>query len=196
MADLPINKPRRDFLLASTAAVGAVGVVGASLPFILSWKPSARARALGGPVKVNLANLGVGEIKIVEWRRKPVYVARHSAEVLAGLSLRSERLADPMSERSDQPEYSRNEHRSLREDVTVLVGLCTHLGCAPAHVFSTEPQAFDPQWQGGFFCPCHGSKFDVVGRVYRNVPAPQNLTVPSHYFADDQTLIIGEDPPV
>lgn len=195
MADIPVNQARRSFLLGATAALGGAGVIGASLPFILSWKPSARARALGGPTKVNLSKIAQGEVKVVEWRRKPVYVVRQHPEILALLSDRPERLADPMSLRSDQPEYSQNPHRSSREDITVLIGLCTHLGCAPATVLNAESQAFDPQWQGGFFCPCHGSKFDAVGRVYRNVPAPTNLAVPEHYFADENTLIIGASPP-
>lgn len=192
----PVNQTRRSFLLGVTATLGAVGATAASLPFILSWKPSARAKALGGPVKVNLARLLPGGLKVVEWRRKPVYVVRLNEQAMAHLGDNTARLADPLSERSKQPEYARNEHRSLRPDVVVLVGLCTHLGCAPAFSPQPRPESFDTEWQGGFFCPCHGSKFDLAGRVYRSVPAPTNLVVPAYHFADNQTLVIGIDPPV
>ena len=191
-----VNQQRRTFLLGATSALGAAGVVGASLPFILSWKPSARAKALGGPVKVHIGKLLPGELKVVEWRRKPVYIVRHTPENMDTFTYDPSRLADPESARSEQPEYALNESRSLRPDIGVLVGLCTHLGCAPAFAPQVRPEPFDAQWQGGFFCPCHGSKFDLVGRVYRNVPAPTNLMVPAHHFPDDQTLIIGQDPPV
>ncbi|MGI9345472.1 MAG: ubiquinol-cytochrome c reductase iron-sulfur subunit [Gammaproteobacteria bacterium] len=190
-----VNVARREFLIGSTSALGGAGIIGASLPFILSWKPSARAKALGGPVKVNLDNIKAGNLKVVEWRRKPVYVFRHTQETLAALSFDPERLADPDSKNSDQPSYATNQARSLRPDISVLVGLCTHLGCAPSFAPQKRPEPYDPEWQGGYFCPCHGSKFDLAGRVYRAVPAPTNLTVPAYHFADKSTLVIGQDPP-
>ena len=190
-----IDQARRSFLLGATSLLGSVGVVGASMPFILSWKPSARAKALGGPVKVNIGKLPAGELKVVEWRRKPVYVVRHSDASMQELLQNTQRLADPESLRSQQPDYARNDYRALRQDIVVLVGLCTHLGCAPAFAPLPRPEPYDTHWQGGFFCPCHGSKFDLAGRVYRNVPAPTNLAVPAYHFVDENTLIIGQDPP-
>ena len=184
---------RRKFLIGATATVGAVGVVGAAVPFVRSWQPSARARALGGDVAVDISKLQEGDMEVHEWRGRPVFVIRRLESEAQAIESNLSRLADPDSERSKQPEGAKNAQRSLRKDITVLVGLCTHLGCSPKYVPDTTPQEFDANWQGGFFCPCHGSKFDLIGRVYSAVPAPTNMDVPPHHFVDSTTLVIGSD---
>jgi len=186
---------RRKFLIGANLVVGSVGVVGLSVPFVGSWNPSARALAAGAPIKVDVSKLGPGEIlgPIPAWRDKPIFVIKRSEEMLEKLNGQNDRLADPESKRMQQPNYAKNETRSIRRDVIVLVGLCTHLSCSPKFRPAVQPESFDPNWVGGFYCPCHGSKFDLAGRVYAGVPAPSNMEVPPHYFESDSVVVIGED---
>lgn len=188
------DRSRRQWL-ALASATGGAGVVATSVPFVASMAPSERARAFGAPVEVDIGSLRPGELRTVEWRGKPVWLLRRTADMLAGLRNHDELLADPQSERRDQqPDYARNETRSVRPDTAVLVAICTHLGCIPS--FRPEPGAADigVSWPGGFYCPCHGSRFDLAGRVFKNVPAPSNLEVPPHRYAGASTLVIGEGP--
>ncbi|WP_058835281.1 ubiquinol-cytochrome c reductase iron-sulfur subunit [Luteimonas abyssi] len=193
-----VNTGRRRFLTATTAVVGAVGVVGAAVPFIKSWNPSARALLAGAPVTVDISALQEGQRLILEWRGQPIWVVKRSQATLEALPTLDGELSDPQSGNVDQqPEYIREanpELRSLKPEISVLVGLCTHLGCSPEMVAEIRPQPFDSNWKGGYFCPCHKSKFDMAGRVYAGVPAPTNLVVPPHYYEDDDTIVIGVDP--
>jgi len=195
LSDEGINEPRRNFLIGATAVIGSAGVVGVAIPFVGSWNPSAKALAAGAPIKVDISRMEPGDIlgPIPAWRDKPVFVVKRTDEMLASLSSKTSRLADPDSLADQQPEYARNESRSIRPDVLVLIGICTHLGCSPKFKPEIAPQEFDPEWVGGFYCPCHGSKFDMSGRVYSGVPAPTNLEVPPYYYEDDSVLVIGED---
>jgi len=190
-----VNKGRRRFLGAATTAVGAVGVVGVAVPFVKSWVPSEKAKAVGGPVKIDLSKLEEGALLTEEWRGKPIYVLKRSPEVLTALKgdeLKS-KLADPESaDEAQQPGYAKNDTRSVSEEVLVVEGVCTHLGCAPKLHYEVKPEPFDSEWLGGFFCPCHGSKFDLAGRVYSGVPAPSNLKIPPHSF-EGSKVIIGID---
>ena len=195
MSENSVNARRRNFLIGATSLVGAAGVVGVAVPFVGSWNPSARALAAGAPIKVDISKLAAGEIlgPLPAWRDKPIFVVKRSEDQLAQLNSRNERLADPESSRRQQPGYARNDTRSIKSDVLVLVGLCTHLGCSPQFKPVVRPEQFDAEWIGGFFCACHGSKFDLAGRVYAGVPAPSNLEVPPHYYENDSVLVIGED---
>ena len=189
-----VNKGRRRFLVAATSVAGAAGAVGVAVPFIASWNPSAKAKAAGAPVKVNLAKIEAGQQIIAEWRGKPVFVVRRTPEILENIKQLNQRVADPEStEESQQPSYAKNEFRSIKPEILVLVGLCTHLGCSPKFFPEVKPMEFDSEWKGGYHCPCHGSKFDLAGRVFKSVPAPINLEVPPYSFIDDNTLIIGVD---
>ncbi|HET8905025.1 MAG TPA: ubiquinol-cytochrome c reductase iron-sulfur subunit [Saccharospirillum sp.] len=190
-----VNKGRRRFLYIATGAMGAVGAVGVATPFVRSWYPSEKAKAIGAPVTVDISSLEPGEMRIVEWRGKPVFVVRRTEETIS--TLRSEelmeRLVDPRSQvESQQPEYAQNLVRSRSPELLVVEGVCTHLGCSPQFIPSVEPQSFDENWLGGFFCPCHGSRFDMAGRVFSGVPAPTNLVVPPHMI-EGSMLTIGED---
>lgn len=193
-----VDAGRRRFLTATTAVVGAVGVGVAAIPFIKSWNPSARARLAGAPVTVDISALAVGQRIVVEWRGQPIWIVRRSQAILEALPTLDGNLRDPMSQNADQqPRYvlgANPELRSIKPEVSVLVGLCTHLGCAPEMVAEIRPEPFDPNWKGGYFCPCHKSKFDMAGRVYAGVPAPTNLVVPPHHYVDDSTIVIGVDP--
>lgn len=190
-----VNESRRRFLIGATSAVGAVGVVGAAVPFVKSWTPSARARALGAPIKVDISKLKPGEMlgPIPAWRGKPVFVLRRTPKALELMRQLDAQLTDPHSEEDQQPEYARNEYRSRDPEIGVLLGLCTHLGCSPKYYGAVQPEPFDPQWKGGFFCPCHGSRFDLAGRVFSGVPAPTNLEVPPYSYESDTVIIIGVD---
>jgi len=190
-----VNTGRRNFLIGANLVVGSAGVVGMAVPFVASFNPSAKALAAGAPVKVDVSKLVSGEIlgPIPAWRDKPIFIVKRSESMLEKLNSQNSRLADPDSEREQQPEYAKNETRSIRQDIIVLVGLCTHLSCSPKFRPAVTPQSFDPEWMGGFYCPCHGSKFDLAGRVYAGVPAPSNLEVPPHYFESDAVIVIGED---
>jgi ubiquinol-cytochrome c reductase iron-sulfur subunit len=194
MAEQGVNHGRRRFLTATTAVVGGVGGVFAAVPFIKAWQPSARAQSAGAPVIADISKLEVGARVIQQWRGQPVWIVRRTPEVVQTLSSLDQQLRDPGSENLDQqPEYARNATRSRRPDVAVIVGICTHLGCSPTFFPEMLPQPFDSEWKGGFYCPCHNSRFDMAGRVYQNVPAPANLRVPPHYFVDDNTILIGLD---
>ena len=195
MSNDGVNTTRRRFLTAATSVVGAAGAVGVAVPFVGSWNPSAKAKAAGAPVKFDVSRLQPGEMKVVEWRGKPVYVVRRSAETLAALEGLRGTLKDPDSSNIDQqPEYVGKLSRSIKDELLVLVGLCTHLGCAPK--YRPEVGAADlggDAWLGGFFCPCHGSKFDLSGRVYQGVPASANLLVPPYSYESDSVIVIGVD---
>ena len=184
---------RRKFLIGANLVVGSVGVAGLSVPFVGSWNPSARALAAGAPIKVDVSKLGPGEIlgPIPAWRDKPIFVIKRSEEMLEKLNGQNDRLADPESKRMQQPNYAKNETRSIRRDVIVLVGLCTHLSCSPKFRPTVQPESFDPNWVGGFYCPCHGSKFDLAGRVVAGVPAPTNMEVPPYSFESENVIVIG-----
>lgn len=189
-----VNEGRRRVLTAMTSAVGAVGVVGAAVPFVGSWNPSAKAKAAGAPVEFNLSKVEPGQMVTVEWRGKPVYVLRRTPEALANLEKIEVKLKDPDSNNAVQPEYIKNKSRAIKDEYLILLGLCTHLGCAPS--YRPEVGAEDlggAEWLGGFFCPCHGSKFDMAGRVFDAVPAPVNLEIPPHKYVSDDVVIIGED---
>ena len=194
----PDHLGRRRFLTATTVAVGAVGAGFAAVPFIKSWNPSARAQLAGAPVTVDISALQEGQRLIVEWRGQPIWIVKRSQAILQALPTLDDKLRDPKSENVEQqPDYIRQanpELRSLKPEISVLVGLCTHLGCSPEMVAKIGPAPFDPEWKGGYFCPCHKSKFDMAGRVYLGVPAPTNLVVPPHHFADDTTIVVGVDP--
>jgi ubiquinol-cytochrome c reductase iron-sulfur subunit len=197
MSNDGVNQSRRKFLLGATGVVGGAGIVGAAVPFVASWQPSAKAKAAGAPVKVNIAQLEAGGRLVVEWRGKPVYIVRRTQESLAAIDgIDANSLKDANSASAKQPGYVSGTARSLegKEEVLVLVGLCTHLGCAP--MYRPDVGAADlggDAWLGGFFCPCHGSTFDMSGRVFAGVPAPTNLEIPPHTYESDDVLIIGID---
>jgi len=190
-----VNTGRRNFLIGATTVVGSAGVVGVAVPFVGSWNPSAKALAAGAPVKVDISKLVAGEMlgPIPAWRDKPIFVVKRSQQMLEQLNSRNDRLADPASDREQQPVYAKNDTRSIRPDVLVLVGLCTHLSCSPKFRPVIQPEVYDEKWIGGFFCPCHGSKFDLAGRVYSGVPAPSNLEVPPYFYESESVIVIGED---
>ena len=194
----PVNTGRRRFLTATTAVVGAVGAGFAAVPFIKSWNPSTRAKLAGAPVTADISGLQEGQRLILEWRGQPIWIVKRSSAVLEALPTLDSHLRDPRSDNADQqPEYVRQanpELRSIKPEVSVLVGLCTHLGCSPEMAAEIKPEPYDPDWKGGYFCPCHKSRFDMAGRVFQGVPAPTNLVVPPHYYADDSTIVIGVDP--
>ncbi|MGE0625266.1 MAG: ubiquinol-cytochrome c reductase iron-sulfur subunit [Pseudomonadales bacterium] len=190
------NKQRRYFLIGATAAVGGVGVVGAAVPFVASWMPSAKARALGAPITIDISKLQPGEMlgPVPAWRGQPVFVLDRTPEAIGILEEANPDLADPESNNVDQqPDYARNPWRSKRPEIGVYVGLCTHLGCSPKYHGEVKPEPFDPNWKGGFFCPCHGSRFDMAGRVVKGVPAPDNLPVPPYRFLSDNIIQVGVD---
>jgi ubiquinol-cytochrome c reductase iron-sulfur subunit len=184
---------RRHFLTVATVVTGGAGVIATAVPFVSSFKPSARAQALGAPIEVDVSKLEVGALLKVEWRGHPIYILHRSDEMIASLGKDSALLRDPMSKDSEQPSYATNEHRSIKPAYLVLEGVCTHLGCAPMPRFEVAPADLGPQWPGGFLCPCHGSKFDLAGRVFAGVPAPTNLGVPPYRYINDNTILIGSD---
>ncbi|MFL2840409.1 MAG: ubiquinol-cytochrome c reductase iron-sulfur subunit [Pseudohongiellaceae bacterium] len=186
---------RRRFLIGSTSVVGAAGAVGAAVPFVGSWNPSARARAAGAPVTIDISRLEPGELlgPMPDWRGQPIFVLRRDQEALDNLENFTDHLSDPGSDSDQQPSYAQNSYRSIRPEVGIYVGLCTHLGCSPRINTELTPQEFDPDWKGGFFCSCHGSRFDLAGRVYSGVPAPDNLVVPPHSYETDNIIVIGVD---
>ena len=189
-----VNKKRRRFLVAATSAVGAVGAGFVAVPFIKSWKPSARAQAVGAPVQVSLYGLKPGQIMKVQWRGQTIGVLRRSKETIELLPQVDADLRDPQSQESEQPPFAQNEARALNDEYLVVNMHCTHLGCVPQLVPEVGPQPFEENWKGGFFCPCHKSKFDMAGRVYKGVPAPANLRIPPYSYLDDRTLVIGVNP--
>ena len=186
-----VDRNRRHFLTVATAVTGGAGLIAATIPFVASMKPSARAQALGAPVEVPIGLLEPGEMIRVMWRGRLVFVLRRTEEMLSRLASVAEYLDDPDSENIDQqPGFAVNEHRSLKPEFLVIEGSCTHLGCAPLAEFQVGPA---DDWQGGFFCPCHGSRFDLSGRVYKGVPAPTNLRVPPYRFLREDLIMIGAE---
>ncbi len=187
-----VNHSRRRMLIGTTAAVGAVGAVFVATPFVKSWNPSAKAKAAGAPVTADISKLEPGQQMVVEWRGKPVWVVRRSQEALADLKKVAGDLRDPESNESVQPDFAKNEYRSIKPEYAILVGICTHLGCSPTYRPEVAPADLGQSWRGGFFCPCHGSRYDMAGRVYSGVPAPLNLEVPPYKYLSDSVVLIGE----
>ena len=189
------NQGRRRFLTATTAVVGAVGAGFVAVPFIKSWNPSARAKLAGAPITADIGALAEGTRMVLEWRGQPIWIVKRSKAMLDVLPTLDTRLRDPKSANADQqPKYAQNEFRSIKPEISVLVGLCTHLGCSPEMKAEIKPEPFDPNWKGGYFCPCHKSRFDMAGRVFDGVPAPINLLVPPHHYESDTSIVIGVDP--
>jgi ubiquinol-cytochrome c reductase iron-sulfur subunit len=190
-----VNQGRRLFLVGATSVVGAVGAVGVATPFVQSWWPSAKAKSAGAPVVADISKLELGQKMTVEWRGRPVWIIRRTPAALSTLSEVEGNLRDAASNESVQPDYAKNQTRSRAEhsEIAVIIGLCTHLGCSPLERFEVAPADLGADWKGGFFCPCHGSKFDMSGRVFKSVPAPTNLEVPPYYFVSENLIKIGED---
>ena len=195
MSEATVDNGRRTWLIAS-CAMGGAGAAAVAVPFVSTFQPSERAKAAGASVEVDIASLQPGQKLVVEWRGKPVWIMRRSPEQLASLEKIRAELADPASDRKafPTPEYAKNRHRSIKPEVFVGVGICTHLGCSPVDKFTTGPQPTLPDnWEGGYFCPCHGSTFDLAGRVFKNKPAPDNLEIPPHFYISETKLLIGEE---
>ncbi len=189
-----VDKGRRRFLTAATTVVGGVGTAYVLTPFVLSMQPSAKAQAAGAPVEADVSKLEPGQRMTVEWRGKPVWIVRRTEQNLQDLPSNDDRLLDPKSDNAgQQPAYAKNEYRSIKPEYLVLVGICTHLGCSPTYRPDIAPADLGPEWKGGFFCPCHGSRFDLAGRVFQGVPAPKNLEVPPYKFLSDTRILIGDD---
>lgn len=194
MADSNVDRRKRRFLLAATSVAGGVAGVAVAVPFVASMNPSARARAAGAPVEVDLSKVEAGMMVTVEWRGQPVWVVHRTREMIDSLHQLDRVVADPKSSMPMQPDYAKNEARSIKPEYLVLVGICTHLGCSPSQKLAPGAESgLGEEWPGGFFCPCHGSKFDLAGRVYKGVPAPTNLKVPPYTYLSDTRLLIGED---
>ncbi|OGT76249.1 MAG: ubiquinol-cytochrome c reductase iron-sulfur subunit [Gammaproteobacteria bacterium RIFCSPLOWO2_02_FULL_56_15] len=193
MNDDGIDKSRRRFLTTTATVVGGVGAAATSVPFIASMTPSAKTKAIGAPVEVDLGDLQPGERKIEKWQGKPVWILRRTNETLEQLANPGPQIRDPQSEENQQPEYARNEYRSIKPEYLIVLGLCTHLGCSPSYVAEEDEHDLGPEWKGGFFCPCHGTLFDLAGRVYKNFPAPTNLVIPPHKYLSDTLVLIGDD---
>jgi ubiquinol-cytochrome c reductase iron-sulfur subunit len=194
MANEGVDHGRRRFLTATTAVVGGAGVAVAAVPFIKSWEPSARAKNAGAPVLADISKVELGQKINVLWRGQPVWIVRRTPALLATLPQVESRLRDPKSEVEQQPKFAQNETRSLKPEWLVVIGICTHLGCSPEFVPEIKPEPFDPEWKGGFFCPCHKSRYDIAGRVFQGVPAPMNLVVPPYQFVNDKQILIGVGP--
>ena len=192
MTDSKMDKTRRNLIVATGAVSVAAGAAVAS-PFAWSWWPSERAKAAGAPVEADISGIAPGEMKIVEWRGKPVWIMRRTKEQLEAVKQADDKVSDPKSEVPLQPAYAKNEYRSIKPEVLVLVGICSHLGCSPQSKTVEAKGEMGADWGGGFLCPCHGSKFDLAGRVYKGAPAPVNLDVPPHMYLSDGTILIGED---
>ena len=194
MGETGARNGKRRFLLAATSVLGGAAAVAVAAPFVVSMFPSARARAAGAPVEVDISKVEPGMMIRAEWRGKPVWIVHRTAEMVATLQQTDALVADPGSNQPMQPPYAKNEYRSLKPEWLVLVGICTHLGCSPTDKLSPGPESgLGEDWHGGFFCPCHGSKFDLAGRVFKDVPAPTNLEVPKYQFLTDTRLLIGDD---
>jgi ubiquinol-cytochrome c reductase iron-sulfur subunit len=193
MSAAGVDLKKRRVLTAAATVVGAVGAGFVAVPFVASMQPSARAKAAGAPVEADISKLEMGQMLRVKWRGKPVWVVRRSPEMLAALPGLDSVLRDPDSEQSEQPEYCKNPVRAIKPEFFVAVGICTHLGCSPTYRPDMGAADLGADWKGGFFCPCHGSRFDLAGRVYQGVPAPLNLVIPPHQYLSDSQLLIGED---
>lgn len=192
MAD-NVSSSRRRLLLIATTAAGGAAAAGAAAPFVLSLMPSERARAAGAPVEVDLSGIGPGAIMSVEWQGKPVWIVHRTPEMLDLLDRHEDKLTDPFSKVPQQPEYCKNPYRSIKPEFLVVLGICTHLGCSPTYRPEVAPPDLGADWHGGWFCPCHGSRFDLAARVYERVPAPTNLIIPPHKYLSDSTLLVGDD---
>jgi ubiquinol-cytochrome c reductase iron-sulfur subunit len=186
-----VDTEKRRFLVVATSIVGGLGVVATAVPFVMSMQPSERAKAAGAPIEVDISKIEMGQKIDVEWRGKVVWVIRRTPEMLASLPKLDSRVADPKSEAPQQPKDCKNEYRSIKPEFFVAVGICTHLGCSPTYRKEIAPADLGPDWLGGFFCPCHQSKFDLAGRVYKGVPAPTNLVVPPHKYQSDTLIVVG-----
>lgn len=193
MSNDGVNAGRRRFLVAATSVVGAAGAAGAAIPFLGSWAPSARAKAAGAPVRVNISKVEPGQQIVAEWRGQPVFVLHRTPEIMEGLKKIESSLADPESKDSEQPTYVNPEERSIKPELLIVLGVCTHLGCSPTFRPEVAPADLGPEWVGGYFCACHGSRYDLAGRVYKAQPAPLNLPVPPHSYESDNIVIIGVD---
>jgi len=192
MSEKKIDNTRRNLIVATTAVAGVAGA-GVAIPFVWSFWPSERAKAAGAPVEADISNLAPGELQVVEWRGKPVWIMRRTKEMLEAVKKSDDKVTDPRSEVPLQPEYAKNEYRSIKPEILVLVGICSHLGCSPQQKTVEAKGEMGADWAGGFLCPCHGSKFDLAGRVYKGAPAPVNLDVPPHAYLSDTRLLIGDD---
>jgi ubiquinol-cytochrome c reductase iron-sulfur subunit len=186
------DKTRRNLVIA-TSVVGGAASVAAAVPFVVSMWPSERAKAAGAPVEADISRIAPGELAVIEWRGKPVWIIRRTKDMIESLKAVEPRLTDPLSKSSEQPKYAENEYRSAKPELMVMEGVCTHLGCSPQLKSAEAKAEMGADWVGGFYCPCHGSKFDFAGRVFRGAPAPTNLKVPPYTFLSDNTLVIGED---
>ena len=193
MSKKETDQGKRQFLVAATTVAGGVAAGVAAVPFVASMLPSERAKAAGAPVEVDLSTLAPGERVTIEWQGKPVWIVRRTKEMLDTVRGNDGNVADPQSKKKMQPAYATNEMRAIKDEYLIVVGICTHLGCSPVSKFAKQAEAFDPNWQGGFYCPCHGSLFDLAGRVFKNKPAPDNLVVPPHKYLSDTRIVIGED---
>ncbi len=193
MSEQQVDTGRRRFLTVATSAAGGVAAAAVATPFVMSFFPSERAKAAGAPVEVDISKLEAGQKINVEWRGKPVWVVNRTPEQVKNLAKLGSKLADPTSTVPQQPEYCKNEHRSIKPEILIAVGICTHLGCSPTFRPDLAPADLGPEWLGGFYCPCHGSKFDLAARVYSGVPAPTNLEIPPHKYMSDTRLLIGDD---
>ena len=194
MANEGVNQGRRRFLTGTTAVVGGIGAAFAAVPFVKSWEPSERARNAGAPVLQDISKVEPGQKLSVLWRGSPVWIVNRTKAMLDTLPVLKDRLRDPDSLASDQPKYAQNIDRSIKPEWLVMIGICTHLGCSPEYIPEIKPEPFDPDWKGGFFCPCHKSRYDISGRVFQGVPAPLNMVVPPYKFVDDTHILIGVNP--
>ena len=193
MSNEDFDNSRRRFLTTIATVVGGVGVVATAVPFISTMTPSAKTKAIGAPVEVDISDLKPGEKITVKWQGKPVWILRRSEKSLTDLEILDSQVRDPDSSVEQQPDYAKNEYRSRMGEYLVVIGLCTHLGCSPTYTPVDEQHNLGPEWKGGFFCPCHGSSFDLAGRVFKGVPAPANLIVPPYQFLSDTRILIGDD---
>jgi ubiquinol-cytochrome c reductase iron-sulfur subunit len=192
--DHSVDKGKRRFLVGATSVVGGIGAAAAATPFVISLWPSERAKAAGAPIEVDISKIEPGQKINVEWRGKPIWLVNRTNAMLATLPKLDPRLADPHSEVPQQPPYCKNEHRSIKDNMWVAIGICTHLGCSPTFRPEVAPADLGPDWLGGFFCPCHQSKFDLAGRVFKGVPAPTNHVIPPYRYQSETRIVIGEDP--
>ena len=193
MENSNVDKSRRRFLTAAATVVGGAGTIAAAVPFISTMAPSAKTKAIGAPVEVDISKLQPGERMIEKWQGKPVWILRRSKEMLEDIASLDGDVRDPKSDDSAQPSYAKNEYRSREDEYLVVIGICTHLGCSPNFVLKGDDNSPSADWKGGFFCPCHGSRFDLAGRVFKGVPAPKNLVVPPYKFLSPNRLLIGDD---
>ena len=193
MDNKEINQGRRRFLTLATAGAGGVAAVGVAAPFLASWFPSEKAKAAGAPIEVDISKIEAGQLMTVEWQGKPIWVLNRTEAQQKSIPAQDGEMADPSSDVDHQPEYCKNELRSIKDNIFVVIGICTHLGCSPTFRPDVAPADLGASWQGGFFCPCHGSKFDLAGRVFKGVPAPTNLIIPPYKYLTDATILVGDD---